>query len=91
MQGCRPGAELASGISPEIFYGDLPQVYLVDSHGLPILGRFLFGIHVVDKYTHPLVSCTVGIYGAASFAGRLYFNSFFPCLDCISWVDPLQD
>ena len=86
-----PSAQLAAGIASEVLNSDVPEINFGETHGFSIASRFGFGVQVVNKHTHPLISRAVRIYRTSCLPGGLYLDPLSPCFDCIARVNPLHD
>ena len=65
MKGSGSRSEFSACILPEILDGHMAEIDLREGHGSSVHCRFCFRIYIVDEYTHPLFSGSVGIHRAA--------------------------
>jgi hypothetical protein len=82
--GC-PSAELAAGIPSKVFNSDVAEIDFSETHWLSIEGRLSFRVQVVDKHTHPLLSCAVRIYRTSCLPGGLYLDPLSPAFTALPW------
>ena len=79
--------KFAARISAKILNGNLRDIDLSERQRLPFACRLGFVVDVINKYRHPLISCTMRIHRTTDFPRGFDLNSFRACFHRIVWVN----
>jgi len=91
MQGCGSRSQFAPGILSEVIHCNLSQIDFCKRHRPSVFCWFGLRVDGIDEDTHPLFSRAMRINGAASFPGCLDLNPRRSRLDCVFWIQALNN